>query len=226
MTATQMISPDHSTTTGRGGTVERMFDEVRSALPAREAEYSFVMTVSARDVATVLRDRLPDLATKKLHKLLYYCQGHHLATFGVPLFSETISAWDMGPMVGSLWSQERRGEPAGTPVALGEAELNTIGYVLSRYGALTGRDLENLTHGESPWQMADRHRRPGESARIETQWITEFFTASGIADREEDDVLLDSDTVTRWLAGAEVRRADALQPDSMDELRSRLHAGA
>jgi uncharacterized phage-associated protein len=39
---------------------------------------------------------------KKLHKLLYYCQGHHLATFGLPLFDESISAWDMGPVVGTL----------------------------------------------------------------------------------------------------------------------------
>jgi hypothetical protein len=37
------------------------------------------MVVSAHDVAAALRARLPDLPTKKLHKLLYYCQGHHLA---------------------------------------------------------------------------------------------------------------------------------------------------
>jgi uncharacterized phage-associated protein len=51
------------------------------------------MTVSARDVAAAIRERLPRVPTKKLHKLLYYCQGHHLAHFGKPLFSDTISAW-------------------------------------------------------------------------------------------------------------------------------------
>src|SRR2546421_7872466 len=106
------------------------------------------MALSAHDVAAVLRDRLPGLGTKKLHKLLYYCQGHHLAAFDEPLFEETISAWDMGPVVGTLWKAEK--DDAAPPVRapLGEAELNTIGYVLSRYGALTGHDLENLTHSE------------------------------------------------------------------------------
>ena len=54
-------------------------------------------TLSAHSVAVELRHRLPGVGVKKLHKLLYYCQGHHLATFGLPLFSESISAWDMGP---------------------------------------------------------------------------------------------------------------------------------
>src|SRR5947207_14369309 len=105
------------------------------------------MRVSAHDVAVVLRERLPGLPVKKLHKLLYYCQGHHLAAFGEPLFGETISAWDMGPVVGTLWKQEKDGEPAPVPARAGagvgvgaarlsEAELNTVGYVVSRYGGL------------------------------------------------------------------------------------------
>jgi uncharacterized phage-associated protein len=96
------------------------------------------MSLSAHDVAAVLRDRLPGVPTKKLHKLLYYCQGHHLATFDKPLFSETISAWDMGPVVGTLWYAEKQGEVPRAPRQLDEAQLNTIGYVLSRYGSLTG----------------------------------------------------------------------------------------
>jgi uncharacterized phage-associated protein len=54
------------------------------------------MPVSAHDVAAVLRARQPGMPAKKLHKLLYYCQGHHLAVFDEPLFAETVSAYDMG----------------------------------------------------------------------------------------------------------------------------------
>jgi uncharacterized phage-associated protein len=79
------------------------------------------MTVSAHDVAAALRERLPGLGVKKLHKLLYYCQGHHLAVFEEPLFRETISAWDMGPVVGTLWKQERLGQTPAAQAALGEA---------------------------------------------------------------------------------------------------------
>jgi uncharacterized phage-associated protein len=190
------------------------------------AEYSLVMTVSAQDVAAALRDRLPSVATKKLHKLLYYCQGHHLATFGEPLFAETISAWDMGPVVGALWFQEKQAVNEADASRLSEAELNTVGYVVSRYGALTGRDLENLTHGESPWQQANQVRRPNGSSRIEREWIQEFFSASYDLDREEDEIPLDSAAVTDWLSGAADRRAETLRPDSIEELRSRLTSRA
>ncbi len=180
------------------------------------------MTLSARDVAAALRDRLPGLPTKKLHKLLYYCQGHHLAAFDEPLFSETISAWDMGPVVGSLWYAEKQGDVPMARREMDEAQLNTVGYVLSRYGALTGQDLENLTHSEAPWQLADSGRRPGESAPIKLEWIKQYFRTSGSADDEEDDVLLDSASVTKLLQDAEKRREKPARPDSREDLVARL----
>ncbi|MGH3827990.1 MAG: Panacea domain-containing protein [Pseudonocardiaceae bacterium] len=180
------------------------------------------MTLSARDVAVTLRDRLPGLPTKKLHKLLYYCQGHHLAAFDEPLFSETISAWDMGPVVGSLWYAEKRGDALRGHREMDEAQLNTVGYVLSRYGALTGQDLENLTHSEEPWRLANSGRRPGESIHIKPEWIKQYFRTSGRTDDEEHGVSLDSTSVTQWLRGAEKRRADPIRPDSREELVTRL----
>jgi uncharacterized phage-associated protein len=190
--------------------------------------YAERMPVSASAVAAALRERLPGLPTKKLHKLLYFCQGHHLAAFGHPLFSETISAWDRGPVVGQLWYSERQGgalaigEQAGA--RLDEGALNTVGYVVSRYGALTGRDLENLTHAETPWQRADEQRRPGESARIELEWLTEYFSSAD--DDEEDSTPLDGAVVRSWLRGAESRRASPAKPDSLDELRARMTRSA
>jgi len=180
------------------------------------------MTVSAGDVAAVLRARLPGLPTKKLHKLLYYCQGHHLAAFGEPLFSDTISAWDMGPVVGALWYTERRPpavDPA-PPVPLDEAQLNTIGYVLHRYGALTGQDLENLTHSEAPWRLADQGRAPRDSARIEPGWIRDYFRAEGAAGDGEPRPA--PAAVDRWLGGAGTRRSRTLRPDPLEEIMARL----
>lgn len=178
-----------------------------------------VMTVSAHDVAAALRERLPGLPTKKLHKLLYYCQGHHLAATGEPLFAETISAWDMGPVVGTVWHDERGGKSSSSS-ALDEACLNTLGYVVSRYGGLTGRDLEILTHSESPWQRANARRLPRTSARIEQSWLKEHFLV--VAAPDEDDVQLDSDAVAAWLGGAERRRGDELRPDSPAQILARL----
>jgi uncharacterized phage-associated protein len=182
------------------------------------------MAVSAHDVAAALRERLPGLRTKKLHKLLYYCQGHHLAAFGEPLFHERISAWDMGPVVGEVWKGEQTGAVPPEPAGLGEAELNTIGYVVSRYGRLTGRELEILTHGEAPWQRADRDRPPGTSSRIQLDWIEGYFAAAAVTDAEEDPVALDPTAVTGLLAGARERLSRPARPDDPDELRARLAA--
>ncbi|MBX6388329.1 MAG: DUF4065 domain-containing protein [Frankia sp.] len=184
------------------------------------------MTVSARDVAFVLRDRLPGVGTKKLHKLLYYCQGHHLAAFGVPLFREPLAAWDMGPVVSSLWGEEKHGPPVPPrPEELGEAELNTVGYVLSRYGALTGRDLEILSHGELPWIAANQGRLPGSSAPISADLMRQYFATVGAADDTEDEPALDSAEVAAWLSGAGERRGPG-RPDDLGELRSRLERSA
>lgn len=191
-------------------------------LGSQREPYPASMTLSARDVAVALRDRLPGLPTKKLHKLLYYCQGHHLAAFDEPLFSETISAWDMGPVVGTLWYAEKQGDVPRVHREMDEAQLNTVGYVLSRYGALTGKDLENLTHSEEPWQLADSGRRPGESAHIKPEWIKQYFRTRGSADDEEGGVFLDSASVAQWLQGAEKRREGPSRPDRREELVARL----
>ena len=177
------------------------------------------MTVSAHDVAAALRDRLPGLTTNKLHKLLYYCQGHHLATFGTPLFSESISARDPGPVVEPLWYEAEQDGPPAKRADLGEAELNTVGYVVSRYGALTGSDLEHLTRAETPWQSANTSRRPGESARIELDWIREYFATTGAADPDQPAV--DSAQVRAILSGANERRSPSPRPDDPERLHAR-----
>ena len=184
--------------------------------------YTRAVPLPARAVATVLRERLPGVGVKKLHKLLYYCQGHHLATFGRPLFDETVSAWDMGPVVGSLWFAEKQGiVPLDDPSPpLAEAELNTVGYVLSRYGRLSGRDLEILSHAEDPWQRADFSRRPGGSARIDPEWMRSFFTAA-----DDDEIPLDSEVVSEWLAGARERSELSPTQDDPQRLRARLERG-
>jgi uncharacterized phage-associated protein len=180
------------------------------------------MPVPARDVAAALRARLPGLGTVKLHKLLYYCQGHHLATFDEPLFPETISAWDMGPVVGTLWHAERDRVPPASddsqPGELNEGALNTIGYVVSRYGALTGKDLENLTHSETPWQTANRIRQPGGRVTIRPEWIRDYFRTDGNPAAGEDETPLDSEAVSEWLASAEEPSPEPDRPDDREAI--------
>lgn len=135
----------------------------------------------------------------KLHKLLYYCQGIHLAHVGEPVFPETISAWDMGPVVGSLWKAEADGTTTPATAELDNATLGTISYVISTYGNLSGADLSKLTHQEPPWIRGDeeRRRRGESSARIRTEWIGDYFSNPA---RDEDETVMDADVIRKWLS--------------------------
>jgi len=144
--------------------------------------------VSAHDVAAELRRRVPGIGTVKLHKLLYYCQGHHLADLGEPLFSESVSAWDMGPVVGALWKAEKDGTAPEAAAVLDEGQLNTVGYVISRYGALSGSDLKKLTHAEAPWIRANNERAAGGRVRIEPAWMASYFRDE-VEDPDDPDLV-------------------------------------
>jgi len=112
------------------------------------------VTVSAHDVAAELRRRLPGVGVLKLHKLLYYAQGWHLTWAGEPLFEERIRAWANGPVVADLWADEKHDRGRPPPRRLGASEIETIDYVIGRYGRFTGKELIRRTHAEDPWRDA------------------------------------------------------------------------
>ncbi len=181
------------------------------------------MAYSAHDVAAALRAEQPDIGIKKLHKLLYFCQGHHLADLHEPLFRETMMAWAMGPVVSPVWWAENDAVPENI-AQLDNGALNTVGYVLSRYGKLSGAELEQMTHDQQPWQRALAAEASGGKERIELEWLAEEFTAE--RERAIDAMGIDRSELKAWLAGAPVRLAAAGPPvpDDLDEIRAMLAA--
>lgn len=193
----------------------------------RQVPYHRAVPVSAHDIAAELRSRCPGLPTKKLHKLLYYCQAHHLAVFGEPLFPEAIEAWDMGPVVAELWAAEKYDTPPPPPQPLGERELNTVGYTLSRYGMLTGKDLEVLSHGEDPWLIANRGRNQGDRAVIKREWITAYFRSNASTEGEELGAQGEA-VLSRWVRDSVRPSVAPGRPLSREELvveLDRIEAG-
>lgn len=179
-------------------------------------QYPATMTVSAHDVAAVLRERLPGLPTLKLHKLLYYVQGHHLAALNAALFGEAVSAWDTGPVVAPLWHAEDRSEPAPPRGFLTDGQLNIVDYVVTRYGNLSGTDLMHLTHAEDPWKKANESRQPGGSARIRNEWMRDYFRSEP---HDEGEVWFSQEKIATLTAGARQRRQALGSADRADNDR-------
>jgi len=189
----------------------------RSLRTADGDDYPLTMTVSAHDVAHILRQQLPGVGDKRLHKLLYLCQGHHVAMIGTPLFNEGLLAYDMGPVVARLWADEKAGRSL-PPVDLDDSALNTVAFVLSRYGSLSGRDLEILSHGQDPWIQADESRQGGGSDLIALDILSDYFS---VAENDDGTPWPDGEVVHAWLRGAEDRLGLKQEPDDIERLRAR-----
>ncbi len=122
---------------------------------------------SARDVASYLLNQGSQSALR-LQKLLYYSQAWSLVWEGRPLFSETIRAWDMGPVVGEVWHAYRSRELTGDPSRLSAAERETVDAVLDYYGRQPEAWLSELSHREAPWADAYiRDARPSPAISLD-----------------------------------------------------------
>lgn len=121
--------------------------------------------VEVKDVAKyILSQSEPEIgdiiSQLKLQKLLYYCQGFHLALEGEPLFSNPILAWDHGPVVREIYDQYRKYGSNAIPVesitrrdfnGLSKEQKGIIEEVYDVYGQFSAWKLRNMTHDEYPW---------------------------------------------------------------------------
>ena len=99
----------------------------------------------------------------KLNKLLYYAQGWSLARLGHPLFAEDILAWQLGPIVPSVYrtfSVCGKDPIASVSELANEAEitgdeLQLLIDVYRYYGRYSASTLVEMTHQEgTPWHKA------------------------------------------------------------------------
>jgi hypothetical protein len=173
------------------------------------------MTAAATAVANAVTDQHPAASGAVLQHLLYLCQGHHLGWFGQPLFNEPIHATDRGPEVAGL-------DPAPDTAGMDNRELNTVGWVLSRYGNLPLRDLGTLIRAQSPYQLAEAGRLPGQAATVDVDVMRRHFAAAEVAERRTEGITPQVEAaVAALLVGAKERTTEPLQVDDLDTLRAR-----
>jgi uncharacterized phage-associated protein len=146
----------------------------RSPYPALTMAKWFIAWAEAED---------EELSNLKLQKLLYYAQGHYLAEYGRPLFTEQIQAWSHGPVVPTVYYEYKDSGssnvhlPDSDPFEWDHVDPGTAEFlskVWNTYGGYSAGRLRNMTHEEKPWQD---HWRDGEvGAQIPRDEIREFFS--------------------------------------------------
>jgi uncharacterized phage-associated protein len=114
------------------------------------AEY--LVRLASRDSG---EDRDP-ISNLRLQKLLYYCQGWHLAVFGEPLFTGRIEAWTLGPVVREVYDHYRdnfdiRPENSVGTLELADRSKKIVEWVWERYKRFSATALKDKTHQEAPW---------------------------------------------------------------------------
>lgn len=125
-----------------------------------------------------------DLTPMKLQKLVYYCQGYHLALYDKPLFPESFEAWKYGPVCPALY---RVLKPSGAnPVFeidaegnLTDAEKQLIADVCWKYGQFATWKLRDMPHKEPPWITTQL------SGTISSESMADFFEKRFLVDPKD-----------------------------------------
>lgn len=106
------------------------------------------------------------LSAARLHRLLYYCQGWHLAWYARPLFAERIAATDGGPVVLGF-------DPAaGGAAELSAAERESVAQVWSHYRRYSAVGLREMAKRESPYRA---HHLAGAALEIPVSALAGHF---------------------------------------------------
>ncbi|MFI5938090.1 hypothetical protein [Actinoplanes sp. NPDC051494] len=111
----------------------------------------------------------------RLHLLLFFAQGHNLARFDRPLFTEPIVRTEHDVHV------DLPAEFAGAEPSPGSPHLNLIAAVVARYGRVVFPDLKALVVGSQPWQST----AVGEPIRVDA--LRAWFTRDAETNDPDDE---------------------------------------
>ncbi|MFC1967217.1 Panacea domain-containing protein [Chloroflexota bacterium] len=124
------------------------------------------------DIAQYILEKQGRMTTMKLQKLVYYCQAWSLVWDEEPMFPEKIQAWANGPVVRKLYDHHQgvfrvSSIRHGNSDNLTDTQRETIDVVLEAYGDKSAQWLSDLTHLESPWNVAREGLSEGEPSERE-----------------------------------------------------------
>jgi uncharacterized phage-associated protein len=138
--------------------------------------------VTVIDVASYILQKQGPMTTMKLQKLCYYSQMWHSYFLKKKLFKEDVQAWSYGPVTYELFDIHKgkyqisyEELQSSRSSALDADASAVIDQVLIAYGGLTGAQLSDLSHSESPWILSrERASTAGPSPVISIESMIDF----------------------------------------------------
>jgi uncharacterized phage-associated protein len=98
------------------------------------------------------------LSNRELQKILYFAQGFHLASKGEPLFSETLYAWDFGPVNLTIWHKFKTwgyngiSAPAKDKLVPLDKDLAAfLSAIVIAFASQGQSKLIEMSHADAPW---------------------------------------------------------------------------
>jgi uncharacterized phage-associated protein len=123
----------------------------------------------------------------KVQKLLYFAQAYYLANFSKPLINEDFEAWVHGPVIRAVYDAfSGNGSSSLDSVKTDfNPSASVENYLVSfydKYGALSAKKLEALSHKHQPWIDAREGYQPYDRCEvIITKEAIKTFYASKIS---------------------------------------------
>ena len=138
---------------------------------------------SAKDIATyvVWRENMCGRGVNnlRLQKLLYFIQAQFLVDTGEPCFDDEMQAWDIGPVVPSVYHEYKYFGSSSIPLRAvttfilgGCGDVDLIDHILDRCAEYRTSDLMYITQRQTPWIEA-RRRYP--ECKMLPRDILDFF---------------------------------------------------
>jgi uncharacterized phage-associated protein len=182
--------------------------------------------ISALDVAWYFVERSSkdrSVTQLKLQKLCYYAYGFYIATYKEPLFTESIEAWDYGPVVPELRKLHiSRGMDVISPAEIPFGKpinnmkiMSVLDKIWNLFGHNSAGKLVDMTHSEAPWIEA---YDLGQNTKISEEAMHSHFLkrANELVDYREPDAMEDP-IADVFLKDGQVARVPLSQVDQFIE---------
>ena len=161
----------------------------KSMNAAKELEPLFALSEKMLLTISYIFRTAEEVTPLALQKMLYFIQGIYMVLCGVELFSEDCEAWAHGPVFREVYDvfknfkynpiddtrfsmfQNRFSE-------LSDNVKQVINLVVESFGMYSGKTLERITHGETPWKDARANCLPDEPSNevISKEAIKKYFS--------------------------------------------------